>query len=68
MCNYVASYQVILDITDYARCNDLLHDSHGNPIEPNTCHIPLRFGGKQEDKKGGGSTAAGRSRKKGKKR
>ncbi|GAX73241.1 hypothetical protein CEUSTIGMA_g695.t1 [Chlamydomonas eustigma] len=65
---YVCFLGVILDITEYARCNDLLHDSQGNPIEANTCHIPLRFGSKQTDKKGGGTSAAGRSRKKGKKR
>jgi hypothetical protein len=63
--------QVILEITDYARCNDLLHDSKGNPIEANTCHVPFRFGSMDEEGKGqtgGGSTANSRSRKKGHKK
>ncbi len=58
--------QVILDITEYARCNDLMHDSQGNPVEANTCHVPFRFGTPTDERSGGtsGTTEGSRSKKK----
>ena len=49
--------QIVVDFTEYANCNGLFHDSRGNPVEANTCHMPFKFGGNVK-------AEGGRSRKK----
>lgn len=35
--------QVIFDMTSYAMCNEMLFDSWGREVAPNSCQVPFRF-------------------------
>ncbi len=50
--------QRVLDITEYAKCNGMLHDARGDSMEANTCFVPFRFGVVGEEKGGGWSSSA----------
>lgn len=61
----------MLDITEYARCNGMLHDARGDSMEANTCYVPFRFGVVGEEKGGWASASAGAAKggkKKGRRR
>ncbi|KAG1651665.1 hypothetical protein FOA52_011854, partial [Chlamydomonas sp. UWO 241] len=41
---YVCFGEVVLDITEYAKCNNMLHNEKGESVEPNSCKVPFKFG------------------------